>query len=136
MREGKFVSGDLGQLQSDGSLLITGRKKNIIKRGGITISPESIDSFVDKLNIIEAGTVLGVVDDVLGEKNVFFYVGKPNSTRGIEHEINDQIVEHLGQPFRIDQFVQLSELPHTTNGKIDKIRLKAMYANGDYDTKN
>ncbi|MBI1984580.1 MAG: acyl--CoA ligase, partial [Candidatus Wildermuthbacteria bacterium] len=84
MREGKFISGDLGQLRGDGSLLITGRKKNIIKRGGANISPESIDSFVDKLNLIESGTAVGIADDILGEKIVFFYVGKPNSEPALE----------------------------------------------------
>lgn len=136
MREEKFMSGDLGQLESDISLVITGRKKNILIRGGININPETIDSFVDRLNIIDDGVAIGIVDDVLGEKIVFFYTKKSNLTFNVGVAINDQITASLGQSFRIDQFVCLDELPRTTNGKIDKMHLKSSYLNKDHDNKD
>lgn len=66
--DGWFRSGDLGYLDANGHLIVTGRIKRIISRGGEKISPVEIEHALMKLPGIEAAFVVGVPDDKYGER--------------------------------------------------------------------
>ena len=71
---GRYRTGDLGRLDADGFLTLTGREKELIIRGGVNISPVEIDSFLmQRPELIEAATV-GVPDTVYGEEVVAYVV--------------------------------------------------------------
>ena len=70
-------TGDLGYLDADGFLFLTGREKELIIRGGVNISPVEIDGvLMQRAEIAEAATV-GVPDAVWGEEVVSFVVLRP-----------------------------------------------------------
>jgi long-chain acyl-CoA synthetase len=126
---GKFISGDLGELRKEGLLFITGRKKDLIIRGGINISPRRLEEFIDALSLMEEEVVMGFPDDILGEKIVCFYVAKDvEFGAGQKQALNARIMQNLGAPYRIDKFVEFSELPRTSSGKIDKPKLRKVYS--------
>ena len=76
---GRFRTGDLGCLDADGFLLLTGREKEQIIRGGAKISPVEIDSYLmQRADVIEAATV-GVPDAVYGEEVVSYVVTRPGA---------------------------------------------------------
>ncbi len=77
---GRFRTGDLGSLDADGFLTLTGREKDLIIRGGAKISPVEIDSYLMQCaDVIEAATV-GVPDAVYGEEVVSYVVARPGAT--------------------------------------------------------
>ena len=77
---GRIRTGDLGWLDADGFLRLTGREKELIIRGGVNISPVEIDSFLmQRPELIEVATV-GVPDAVYGEEVVSYVVARPGAT--------------------------------------------------------
>jgi long-chain acyl-CoA synthetase len=126
--ENKFLSGDLGYFDKDNFLHITGRKKDLIIRGGLNVSPRKIENFINDFNFFEESVILGMGDDVLGEKIVCFYVpDKKNYGEDSKKKINSEIIEKLGRDYKIDEFFGLVEIPKNTNGKVDKLKIKNIY---------
>ncbi|MFC3052587.1 class I adenylate-forming enzyme family protein [Kordiimonas pumila] len=67
--EGYFRTGDLFQISDDGRFYIfVGRRKELIIRGGMNISPEELDTVVGDHPYITEAAVVGYPDDVMGEK--------------------------------------------------------------------
>ena len=60
----------MGILDTDGFLQITGRKKDLIIKGGFNISPKKIEDFIMDLGVLELVVVLGFDDLYMGEKIV------------------------------------------------------------------
>ena len=78
----RIRTGDLGLLDADGFLRLTGREKELIIRGGVNISPLEIDSLLmQRPELIEVATV-GVPDAIYGEEVVSYVVARsgPAST--------------------------------------------------------
>jgi acyl-coenzyme A synthetase/AMP-(fatty) acid ligase len=116
---GRFRTGDLGSLDADGFLTLTGREKELIIRGGAKISPVEIDSFLMQCaDVIEAATV-GVPDAVYGEEVVSYVVARPGAT--IEAE---DLLRHCAKTlpaFKTPKQIVLStSLPKTERGKLDR----------------
>lgn len=118
-----FPTGDLGHIQ-DGFLIISGRKKDIIIKGGVNISPKRIENFIS--NSFDEVAVLGLKDNILGEKIACFYVSD-ELTIEAKKTLNASIVKELGKDYSIDEFHKLSEIPKNINGKVDKLKLKEEY---------
>lgn len=128
-KHGKFISGDNGGIDSDGFLYITGRKKDLIIKGGINIGPKEIENFISRFNLFAEYVVLGLEDDALVEKIGCFFVPKDTFSLEMKKTLNLEIGKKLGKDYCIDEFVQLESIPKNINGKIDKLKLKNMYQN-------
>lgn len=120
----KFISGDIAELVNTEYLQITGRKKDIIIRGGINISPKKIEHIVNEFDIFEEFYILGVEDNTLGEKIVCCFVDETQKfNQDIKKEINKKIVDALGMNYQIDSYFKISSIPKNINGKVDKFEL-------------
>ena len=126
--KGKYLSGDIGKID-DEVLVITGRKKDLIIRGGINISPRKIEDFISVYDTFKENVILGMEDKYLGEKIVCFFIPNLNFNDGKKKKLNRSIIQRLGQDYQIDEFFQIDEVPKNINGKIDKFRLKEIYKN-------
>jgi acyl-coenzyme A synthetase/AMP-(fatty) acid ligase len=116
---GRMKTGDLGFLDGDGYLHLTGRAKDLIIRGGVNISPLEIDAVLMRCgDVIEACTV-GVPDKVYGEEVVAYVVLRPGVTLGAA-----DILRHCAAAlpaFKAPKRIVLSEeLPKTERGKLDR----------------
>jgi acyl-coenzyme A synthetase/AMP-(fatty) acid ligase len=114
---GRIRTGDLGRLDVDGYLRLTGREKDLIIRGGVNISPVEIDSFLMRHpKLIEVATI-GVPDTVYGEEVVSYVVARPGATV-------DELLRYCsdGLPaFKAPKQIVLSAtLPKTERGKLDR----------------
>lgn len=126
----KFPSGDLGYFDRARRLHITGRKKDLIIRGGINISPRELENVINGFDFFPDHVILGMEDDVLGEKIVCFYVEDVEKYKQIDKkEVNRKIIAELGQDRKIDEFFRLAEMPCNLNGKVDKLKIKYLYQN-------
>ena len=118
--KGRYFSGDLGILDTDGFLQITGRKKDLIIKGGFNISPKKIEDFIMDLGVLEQVVVLGFDDLYMGEKIVCFFITKKINYNDDLKAINKQIITRLGQDYKVDEFKKLDSIPRTTSGKVNK----------------
>jgi acyl-coenzyme A synthetase/AMP-(fatty) acid ligase len=116
---GRMKTGDLGFLDAQGFLHLTGREKELIIRGGVNISPVEIDSLLmQRPEVAEAATV-GVPDRVYGEEVVSYVVLRPGST--IEA---DEILRYCSgvlSAFKAPkQIFFTNDLPKNERGKLDR----------------
>ena len=123
-RDGFYKMGDLGKIDDKGNIFITGRKKDIIQRGGEGIVPVEIEALLQKLPGIEAAAVVGMPDPRLGERACAFVVPKPGKT--ITFEEMTESLKELGAGVLLlpERLEIISELPRTAVGKIDKKALR------------
>jgi acyl-coenzyme A synthetase/AMP-(fatty) acid ligase len=119
---GRIRTGDLGALDADGFLTLTGREKELIIRGGVNISPVEIDScLMQCAEVIEAATV-GVPDPVYGEEVISYVVTRPGVNLDTERLLRhcSTVLPAFKAPKRI---VVSASLPKTERGKLDRKKL-------------
>jgi acyl-coenzyme A synthetase/AMP-(fatty) acid ligase len=116
---GRIRTGDLGLIDADGFLTLTGREKELIIRGGVKISPVEIDSFLmQRPELIEVATV-GVPDAVYGEEVVSYVVARPGAAID-----TGELLRYCGDglpAFKAPKRIVVSaSLPKTERGKLDR----------------
>src|SRR5712671_3188032 len=116
---GRMRTGDIGYLDSDGFLHLTGRAKDLIIRGGVNISPVEIDSILLQRDEIAEAATIGVPDAVWGEEVVSYVVLRPG-----EVFVPDDLLRHCATqlpPFKAPKQIFLREaLPKSARGKLDR----------------
>ncbi len=121
--EGYLHTGDLGYLDEDGYLILCGRKKNIIIKGGENIMPGEIEACISGLESVDSVVVLGVPDEKYGEEIAAFVVPRQGFTISSE-EVQDAVGK-VHTRFKQPRYVfQYDALPLNKNGKPDLIRLR------------
>ncbi|MBI4331013.1 MAG: AMP-binding protein [Chloroflexi bacterium] len=110
-RDGWFRTGDLGRFDDDGNVLIVGRKKEVIIRGGQNIYPAEIEGLLAAHPKIAAVALVGMPDAIMGEKACAYVVPRGGQQLGLE-----DVVQFLkGQdiaPYKIPERLELvAELP-------------------------
>ncbi len=112
-------SGDLGHFDADGHLIITGRAKELIIRGGVNIAPLEIDGvLMAHPDVAEAGTV-GVPHDIYGEEVVSFVTLRS----GADIAADDLLVHCRGSlaEFKMPkQIIFRDAMPKNLRGKLDR----------------
>lgn len=119
---GFMNTGDTAIL-NDGKLQITGRKKDIIIRGGVNISPARLESVLAFAPGVAEVAVVGVKHEFWGEAIVACVVPK-EAAPGVEKAVKIFSREQLGQHERPDHVLVLEQLPRSFIGKIQKNLLK------------
>jgi acyl-CoA synthetase (AMP-forming)/AMP-acid ligase II len=115
----RFRTGDLGLLDADGFLRLTGREKDLIIRGGVNISPLEIDSILmQRPELIEVATV-GVPHATYGEEVVSYVVARPGTAIDVA-----ELLRYCGTAlpaFKAPKEIVVSTaLPKTERGKLDR----------------
>jgi len=67
LRGGWFHTGDVGQIEEDGTMILTGRIGHIINRGGLKIHPEDIDLLLERHDNVKEACSFAIPDDTDGE---------------------------------------------------------------------
>lgn len=122
-----FSTGDVGRIDAAGSLLITGRKKDLIIRGGVNISPAAIEESLVQVDGVEEVAVVSIPHELYGEDIVAVIKMRP----GLEFEpLLDALISHaratLAQHQQPARYVTMDEFPRTANGKIQKARIREL----------
>lgn len=117
---GWFMTGDLGQLDAEGYLRLTGRAKEVLIRGGHNINPARIEEFAATFPAIARAAVLALPDARLGERICLALT--VHSGHAVEPRA---LLDHLAglglSRYELPEFLlPLPEFPLMANGKIDK----------------
>jgi acyl-CoA synthetase (AMP-forming)/AMP-acid ligase II len=127
---GWFMTGDLGWMDDEGYLRITGRKKDIIIRGGHNIYPARIESLVLRHQAIERAAVLPIADARLGEKVGLFVVLRAGKSVSAEEMLSHLDACGLSKYDMPEYFLVLDHIPLTPSNKVLKRDLVDAIADG------
>jgi fatty-acyl-CoA synthase len=121
--DGWMRTGDLGVLDDDGYLHITGRVKDMIIRGGENVYPIEIEEFLFSHPKISAVQVFGVPDDKFGEEIVAWIRLREGET-ATDEEIRDFCKGSISH-YKIPRYIRfIDEFPMTVTGKIQKFEMR------------
>lgn len=128
--DGWFHTGDMGYLDADGYLFLTGRIKELINRAGEKFSPREVDEVLYQLPQVELAAAVGVPDTVYGEETAAFIKLKEGQML-TEEEVREYCREHLAY-YKVPKYVRfVDELPQGGNGKIQRLKLLERYKQSD-----
>ncbi|WDP83972.1 MAG: AMP-binding protein [Desulfobacter sp.] len=124
-KEGWLHSGDLGILDRQGNLSITGRHKDMIIRGGENIYPREIEEFLYRMDEIMDVQVAAVPSEKYGEEVGAFVILKEGSDID-PSDVSDFCRGKISR-YKIPRYVHFTkEYPMTASGKIQKYKLTQM----------
>jgi acyl-CoA synthetase (AMP-forming)/AMP-acid ligase II len=118
--DGWVRSGDLATLDADGNLTVVGRKKELIIRGGMNITPRELEDLIGGFEEVDTVAVVGTPDERLGEVVCACVVLEPGASltlAAVVDRLRDAGVATYKLPQRLEL---LTALPTTASGKIQK----------------
>lgn len=122
--DGWLCTGDLGTIGPDGQLRLSGRRKDVIIRGGHNIDPLMIDDAAQAHQDVLQAAAVAMPDAYAGEVPALFIVLRPGSTATLE-EIGAFVSGRIAEPpARPKRLFRIDALPLTPVGKIAKYRLR------------
>lgn len=125
--QGWMKTGDLGRLDENGYLTITGRIKDIVIRGGENIYPGEIETIAYTLDGVHEVAVFGVPDEAMGEELAMTVYLKPGS------EVNEAAVRSaLGDRlagYKVPRYIEFSAnpLPQNASGKLHRMKAREAF---------
>ena len=120
-----FRTGDLGRLDDRGYLVIVGRRKEMIIRGGANVYPREIEEVLFRHPKILDAAVVGVPDERVGERACACIIPRPGETLDF-----DEVVRFLAgeiATYKVPERVEImGDFPRTPSGKVQKGVLREM----------
>jgi len=138
LRDGFYLTGDIGFIDDKGELYITGRKKDVIIVCGKNIYPQDVEFVVSEVNGIYPGrvTVFGVWDEQVGSEGLIVLAEckEKADTIKLKMLIQKAVQEEIGiVPKRVEILKHMS-LVKTSSGKISRARNKEIYLAKEFDS--
>ncbi|EEY8908409.1 TPA: medium-chain fatty-acid--CoA ligase [Escherichia coli] len=123
--EGWYYSGDLCRMDEAGYIKITGRKKDIIVRGGENISSREVEDILLQHPKIHDACVVAMSDERLGERSCAYVVLKaPHHSLSLEEVVAFFSRKRVAKYKYPEHIVVIEKLPRTTSGKIQNFLLR------------
>lgn len=123
-------TGDVGRIDEDGFLHITGRIKEIVIRGGENIYPGEIEQAVYELSQVKENVVFGVPDEAMGEELALVVHLNPGETLS-EDALRGYLKERLAS-YKVPRHIRFFDapLPQNASGKLHKLKTREMFLAG------
>jgi acyl-coenzyme A synthetase/AMP-(fatty) acid ligase/thioesterase domain-containing protein/acyl carrier protein len=120
-----FLTGDLGRIDEEGYVHVSGRIKEIINRGGEKVSPAEIDAAMESLpGVMEAAT-FGIPHPSLGEEIVAAIVKHADAAID-EAQVIEHVRRRMGSIKVPRKIYFVDQIPRTGNGKVRRLELPQM----------
>ncbi len=124
-KDGWYYSGDLCRMDNAGYINITGRKKDIIVRGGENISSREVEDVLLQHPSIHDACVVAMPDERLGERSCAYVVLKPQSAPLTLADVVAFFSHKRMAKYKYpERLVIIEKLPRTASGKIQKFLLR------------
>jgi long-chain acyl-CoA synthetase len=130
LRDGFMRTGDLGRVDADGRVVLTGRLKDLIIRGGYNVPAREVEQVLEAHPAVAEVAVVGLPDADLGEEVAAALVLRPGPHRhtDVPAELRTRCAEQLAAYKRPRRWYLLDELPRTASGKVRKHALRDLLA--------
>ncbi len=127
IRDGWLHTGDMGRMDERGYVFISGRKKEMINRGGENIYPREIEIPLENHPKIAEVAVVGAPDPALGERVRACIILKDSASMSAD-EVKEYLKDKIAK-YKIPEFVEfMSEFPRNPTGKVLKQELKKRFS--------
>ena len=123
-RNGPHRTHDLGHLDGQGRLVVTGRKDDIILSGGEKVVPQHVEAVLESFPGIDRAIVVGVADDDWGQAAVAVIEGEPIDEEALGARARAALPTHEVPK----QWLRVDALPELPTGKIDRTAVAAILA--------
>lgn len=127
--DGWLHTGDLGTMDAQGFIRVTGRVKDMIIRGGENLFPAEIEAVLVEHAQIRQVAVVGLPDEKWGEIIAAFMLSE---TTPELHELKAYCQKHLSAQKTPTTWVQVPEFPLTGSGKVQKFAIRDKFLAGGY----
>lgn len=131
-RNGRLFTGDLGMMDEEGYLYVVGRRKDILKCGGVRVAARQVEETLLAFPGLVEAAVTPIHDDVLGEGVRAFIVPTESEVldpESLRTELHTFCTKRLPASLLPKQIVILNSLPKNSSGKVDKSRLESVPEN-------
>jgi acyl-CoA synthetase (AMP-forming)/AMP-acid ligase II len=118
-QNGWFRTGDLGYLDEEGYLFITGRLRDVIIRGGENIAPREVEEVLETHPAIREAAVIGRPDAVYGEQVVAYIVVNGPWSPELGQRLREYVARRLSAHKVPVDFIAVDTLPKTGLGKVE-----------------
>ncbi len=119
LKNGWFYTGDIGVIEEDGEIRITGRSKSEINRAGMKILPEEIDLLLERHIQVQEVCVFGLPDPISGERVAAACVLKEGATV-TPSDLEEWMQDLIRREAIPESWFFTSEIPKTDRGKINR----------------
>ncbi len=127
IRDGWVLTRDLGWMDEDGYIYLSGRKSDMIIRGGENIAPDEIEAVLESHPDVEEAGVIGILDEEWGERVGAVVVRRPNASV-TEEELGEYCRQRLASFKKPEIMIFVDALPRNAMGKVLRNELRARYA--------
>ncbi|CEG67836.1 Putative YBR222Cp-like protein (Fragment) [Rhizopus microsporus] len=132
-KDGYFRTGDQGKKDKDGYLILTGRIKELINRGGEKISPIELDGVLLSHPKVAEAVSFGVPDEMYGQEvhaTVVLKAGVKDDEKSIERELQAYCQSKLAK-FKVPKRIYVTDImPKTATGKIQRRKMVDVFFKG------
>ena len=139
LRDGWLYTGDIGSLDADGHLYVTGRVRAMIKRGGALLAPRDIEQAAERVAGVLGSAAIGIIrpslfgtEDVVVVAEVDPAVASSDAVQSqTTRSIGDEVSRSLGFTPAEVVLVRFKSIPRTPNGKVRHEELRRLYSTGE-----
>ncbi|MBI1774285.1 MAG: long-chain fatty acid--CoA ligase [Proteobacteria bacterium] len=124
LKDGWFMTGDIGRMSADGTLTLIERKKDMIISGGFNVYPRMIEEAIYEHESVAEVIVIGIPDDYRGQSAKAFVRLKSGTSLGLD-ELNLFLADKLGRHELPSALEIRQSLPRTAVGKLSRKELVA-----------
>ena len=117
-QDGWFRTGDLGYIDNDGFLFITGRLKEVINRGGEKIAPREVEEIMLAHPCVRDAALIGEPDPIYGQRPVAYVVLENHDGIDPIPSIREHLARQISAYKLPARFVAIDMLPRSQTGKI------------------
>jgi long-chain acyl-CoA synthetase len=126
--DGRFLTGDIGYMDTDGYFYLVDRKKDMIISGGFNVYPQMIEQAIYEHSAVQEVIVIGIVDDYRGEAAKAFVKLRAGASAFSLDELKAFLAGKLGKHEIPAALEFVDELPRTPVGKLSRHELRQQAA--------
>jgi malonyl-CoA/methylmalonyl-CoA synthetase len=125
--DGFFITGDLGVIDKNGYVHISGRGKDLIISGGLNIYPKEVESLIDAMDGVAESAVVGLAHADFGEAVTAFVVRKDGASLD-EKQVLQALAGRLARFKQPKRVLFVDQFPRNSMGKVQKNQLRDQFS--------